>query len=280
MFDSIRNGSVLASLLAAAALIGGCNLASLDGWSKRHEELRTLTVEAPTDAGLRVRTANGGVRVERVEAGPVTIEAKLRARSAERLAETKVVAERDNDGALNIHVRWPNDRRRDDEGCSLTVQAPDAAFVRAATGNGPIVLTGFSGPATARTSNGQVTIRDHDGPVNVDTSNGAVTLTEIGGEATARTSNGAIATALKPNNPGPVSLETSNGRIRLKVGEAFTGRLTLRTSNGGITLAPPRYADVVEVEDDRAVLLFASATETTSRVKTSNGSIHLETVED
>lgn len=285
MVQSMRMCAVVwASAAGLVSLSSGCNVALPGRPVEMHEETRTLATGARADSPLRVATDNGSVRIERAGTEQVTIKARLKARSAERLADAAILAERDRNatiergGALEIGVRWPDGRRFDNEGCDFTVLTPGESSVDVETSNGAVVLEGVSGPATVRTSNGAVTVRDHDGSVDVETSNGTVTLTKIAGAVRSRSSNGSMTATLDADNAGPVSLETSNGQVFLSVGEAFVGRLTLSTSNGALNLKPPAHAERVDVKKNRVVLIFNSE-KPASRVETSNGSIHLETAD-
>jgi DUF4097 and DUF4098 domain-containing protein YvlB len=223
---------------------------------------------------LAVETENGAIRVAAGGEGTeVTVVARLRAYTEERLAATRVVAERVEDDTLAVRVEWPEGGREDNEGCSFDITLPDVRGVRLKTSNGTLSLAGATGSAGLETSNGGVTVRGHDGDVDITTSNGAVTAEGLTGAAAIGTSNGSIKLGLAPAGAGPVSLRTSNGAVRLDVGSAFAGELSIETSNGSIRV--PRGGPGVEVRqhDDGSAKLSFGARGKPSRIRTSNGSV-------
>lgn len=274
-----------AAMVAGAMLLAGCG-----GWNEA-KFTRTDTLSQPhvAMAGLDVEVANGSVSLTRAAGDAVTIEAVIRATTQERLDATHVVVTRESDQTLSIRVDWPEGGRKGSEGCSVTVQVPDAGAVSLVssngrldvegvgteldlrTSNGRVEAIGVPGPVNARTSNGRVVVHDVRGGVTIVTSNGQVEVKGIGGAVDISTSNGNVDVQLADGNTGPMSVDTSNGSVSVWVGAGFAGELKLDTSNGGVRV-PSTGATVVRTDKTSATLRYAEGSER-SRVHTSNGTI-------
>lgn len=241
-------------------------------------------------SGLNVQTKNGSVTITR-GGDEVNILATVRARTDERLAQTQVVVERDSDGLLRIYLKWPDDKRKGNEGCSFEITVPSASGVTVETANGSIKIEDMAGDANLETSNGRIEVRGHDGRVEVHTSNGRLILIQITGDVVARTSNGrieaqqingvldartsnrAIHAQLAPAAAGPVQLHTSNGSIRLEIGLAFGGQMAFKTSHGSISIPDAGDASYVKSTGRNEADLQFDRQGERSRVTTSNGNI-------
>lgn len=283
---SSRTRRCAAALLALCAL-AGCATLPL----QEDERIVRLTHEA--QAGLEVTTANGPIEVRRTTRDDVLIEARIRAAGSERLAGTRLVTSRGEDGTLSVSFDWADGRRRNNESGSIRIELPEASGITARTSNGRILIEGLAGSADLRNSNGRITVLDHDGPVsarssngrailsaitgNVDvtTSNGRIEAHGISGAASLRTSNGSITLELTEAARGPVDIQSSNGGISLTVGQSFAGELALRTSRGRVQVdAGDTDLRLRSLERNRAILAFPGEGEP-SRVRTSNGNIRL-----
>jgi len=280
-----RKPLALAALaLVAAAMLTGCS-------SARFRETRVIVLpDAPADANIDVRTANGAVDISTApDETQTTIVAQLRATTRERLEEAQVNAGYDG-GVLLVRVEWPDGRRRSNEGASFDIEAPGARDVTVDTGNGRIEVAGATGAADLRTSNGRVVVRRHQGPiyaatsngrinldgelteVDVDTSNGGVQIVGAAGPVRVHTSNGGVGVELTDDNPGPVQVRSSNGGIRLGLGPAFVGRLLLDTSNGRVRLEDAPPARISSISRSAADLRFGEGG-AESVADTSNGNV-------
>ncbi len=278
-------------LTAAAALLaiaGGCSFGDA-----RFKEVRVVSVDHVADNPLVVETANGAVKAQATDGDVVTIIAELKARTAERLAATQVIAQRDSNGALVVSVAWPDGVREGNEGCAFEITIPDVSDVVIKTSNGSIGLEELSGEATLNTTNGGIRVRRHDGPVyadtsngrismeNVagpviaDTSNGSVTLRGVGGPIEADSSNGRIEISLGDGGAGPVEARTSNGGISLSFGESFAGQVEIGTSNGSINVDRASGVKLLSLSRHRAVIEVGDGGPR-STLKTSNGSVRVE----
>src|SRR5437868_6308932 len=103
------------------------------------KETRHMTLVHQPGAALKVTSGNGAVTVKRGSVTDVQIDAEIRCTSEERLAQTKIVAER-VDGKLNIEVAWPGGRAMNNEGCRFDITVPDARGVQVSTSNGSIAV--------------------------------------------------------------------------------------------------------------------------------------------
>lgn len=267
-----RFGAVMAGALALAG--SGC---VFNG--RVVEEVRSAPVSATAMvSGLDISTRNGSVAIGRAEGEEILITATLRARTHERLADMKVVAEQNEAGVLVIRPEPPDGRWFGNEGCSIEVSAPAAATasgVTVKTGNGRITVTGVRGPADLRTSNGRIVVSEAEGEVRADTSNGRIEITDADGPVTADTSNGPVIVRLSPSARGPVMIDTSNGSVTLEVGNDFGGTVSARTSNGSIDLPERLRAD----RRGRRSAEIAMGSGPRSVISTSNGSIRVRMLE-
>lgn len=281
---AITRAAVLGVPVVLAAPLTGC---TVNTGADLETETRTVAVEHRSGP-IDVATENGAVVVRaRPGATEVTINAEVRARTQERLAQTVVVAERTGEGALRLRVRWPEERRYGNEGVSFDIALPDATGATIDTKNGRIEIVGLSGEARLTTSNGRIMVEDHRGSVFATTSNGRIEVEGVQGSATlrttngrvvaedvrggieARTSNGAVDIRLHPGNPGPVKASTSNGAISFKAGRGLAATLDLSTSNGKIVVR--KGGETMEFKKTARVEINGGGP--TGTLSTSNGSI-------
>jgi hypothetical protein len=287
----VQRTLTLGVLAAAAAFLPGCIIVA-NGYSNSAQYSETRTVRVPVNAGtgLDVRTRNGNVEVHAGAGSEAVVVATVRARTQQRLDETKVVADAAG-GTLNVRVEWPDGRPQSGEGCSFKIDAPAPNGVHVDTSNGKIALHDTSGLAALDTSNGSIRvinhagevqadssnggidIRDASGPVEAITSNGRIELMNVGGRAVAHTSNGSITAHLAESSTGPVQLRSSNGSIDLALGAAFTGELKVSTSNGNVRLNSP--ATVTNMVSGRSATLQFGSGGAASSVMTSNASVSI-----
>lgn len=263
-------GVALTATLAGAAFSGGCVLNFAV-----EEETRTSSIPHIAASALVVDTANGAITVSTsADAKEVTIVAKLRAQTKERLAATKVLAERKDDKALSVYVKWPDDKRLSYEGCAFEIVLPDAASVRLTSSNGAVSAKGINGVVYAESSNGAITVERAGGEVTAKTSNGSVTVSDAPAKVLADSSNGAIRVSMTPDAKGPVKLDTSNGAITLSFGPAFSGSIEADTSNGKVTITGVDPARVKQHKKSEATVSLGDGDK--SVLDTSNGSITIE----
>lgn len=274
---------VAAMVASAGLLVSGCGMQQA-----RFTRTDTLSQPHQSGAALDVQVANGSIEVSR-GGEAVSIEAKIRAMTQERLDATHMVATRESDGTLNIRIDWPDGGRKGNEGCSLAIELPDAAEIELVTSNGSVTVDGVgtgatlrtsngairvarvSGKVEARTSNGRVEISDVSGKVHAESSNGAIELARIGGAVDATTSNGDVKVGLNDECAGPLAVHTSNGSVRVEVGTGFRGALSVGTSNGRVHAQELSDAELVNVGKTSATVRFSG--EGSSRISTSNGSV-------
>lgn len=240
------------------------------------KETRTILLDHVSGKAVSVKSANGSVTIKKSADSNVTITARVRAQSDARLKSTEILTTRGDNGTLDIRVKWPDERRKNNEGVSFEIALPDANGITVETSNGSIALSDMSGAAKLESSNGSVTVLGHDGSVHADTSNGAITLTGITGKVNADTSNGSINAALSNENAGPVRLDTSNASVTLAVGAGFGGTLSADTSNGRVTVEETALqTQSVKLNKASARVDFKKTGEK-SVIDTSNGSVSIK----
>ncbi len=300
----LRRGAIVlasAGLLLAAGASAGCSVNAYGdqggwGWGDNTvKETRVMTVAAVAGKPINVKSKNGGVSIKATERADVMITAKLQAKTKERLATVKVVAERAADGTLTVRPEWPEGESAwgwskgvQGDGCTLEIEVPDAVGVVVDTSNGGIHISGLSGAAVLDTSNGGVNVKEHAGDLTIDTSNGGVSVEGIDGAlkistsnagvdvkdvlgaVAIDTSNGGVDVELAAANAGPVVISSSNGGVDLTVGPAFKGTLVLDTSNASVSV-PSDLGKVVSKSKTSAKIEVGDGPK--SVVDTSNGSV-------
>ncbi len=302
----------LTTIVALMLCVSACGFSN-----NQHRASRTDELTAPhvADQPVVVNTRNGSVDVVTdVSLGQVEVIAKLtcvgdtQEQAEQRLANSRVVVERDAEQALRISGEFDGAPRGGD-GISVTVRVPNLDGVDVQTSNGSVTLVELAGRADVQTSNGKIRIEshtgeaklvtsngsikvtDHAGAVDVHTSNGSVTadavagafkgkssngkgtLSGITGPVTFHTSNGGVTVDLPATNPGPIVVESSNGSITATIREAFTGELDITTSNGWITFEDHKgRATVKNHEKNRFNVAFGDG-EGRSKLHTSNAGV-------
>ncbi len=235
----MRATTALVLTISAAAYIVGCSSSSSFIWDEKASETRTMTADHVADGSLYIDTRNGFVEViadSNVDA--VMIETTVIAAdtseidAAKRLAETKIIVERDTARQLTIRPVWPTNPRGG-EGASFNVRVPDAKSITIDSSNGGARVHGFTGRLVIDTSNGPVEVLNHNGEVIIDTSNGPIEVRGNKGRVFADTSNGRI---LILDQHGPVEADTSNGPVEIVLADDVNGPLIVDTSNGPITV--------------------------------------------
>lgn len=264
-----RTNAVLITALAGLAVFGtGC----VESWQQaRFERDVELVFLVPSGSGVSARSANGAITLTEASRDDVLVRAHIKAVSQERADAVQIVGAGEGSW-LEIRTIWPEVRQAS-EGVSFVIDAPGGRAVRADTGNGAVIVTGFAGGAEVDTSNGAVRVESHDGPISAETSNGRITILGATGAVDAETSNGAVQVELAPTGTGPVRIDTSNGGVTLVVGPGFVGRIDADTSNGSVgvdggvqSVSGSRKHKVVQVGESDAE----------SRIDTSNGSVNIQ----
>lgn len=284
--------SQLALCLLVPTLLVASTSCSTTSSPARFRETRTLTVEHVSGSAIKVNTENGAISVKAADRGDVEIVADLRMTSQERLDAVEVLASRDSADRLTVEVGWPEDRKKNNEGCSFRITVPDANGVELKTANGPVDIAGLSGKADLHTSNGPIEVKNHNGNLLCRTSNGTIKVASSSGEidtstsngridirdateaVRARTSNGSVHVSFAEEAPGPLNAHSSNGAITLELGRAFEGELEVRNSNGSLDVGNLPDASILSAGKHHMLLKFGDS-DNQSRAVTSNGSIHV-----
>ena len=289
---SVRSIAAAAAVLLGSLALLGCGITQQARFKRTDTIVKTHVPAAP----VHVDVANGSIEVKAGEADEVRITAEIKAVTQERLDQTTLVVTRAPDQTLDVSVAWPDGKRRNNEGCSVTITMPDASTIALETSNGRLTVTGVGtdlnlqtsngrliashipGNIYGRTSNGRVIFDDIGGEINVDTSNGKLILTDIAGPVRADTSNGSVQIRLTDSATGPIDVDTSNGSATIAVGPGFQGQLQLSTSNGRIKVDEQTDAKSMTINKSSARIDFGG--NNSSRVHTSNGSITVTALEE
>lgn len=288
----VLRGAIAGAGLISTTALGGCVIAQDANLERKTV---SLDIEHVSGSAVDIESQNGAVTVKaNDDASSVSVSAEIRAKTVERLEATKIVASRNESGALVLRVEWPDNKREGSEGVSFDVTLPDAHGVTINTGNGRIDIENLSGearldtsngrimagnhdgPVFASTSNGRIEVDDIDGPVRLRTSNGRVIASDINGAVDIVTSNGAIEIEIEDGVQGPSTASTSNGSITLGIGSSLKGTLDLHTSNGQIVVK--REGQTSTFKGKAQVVLNGGGPTTT--LSTSNGRITVEVDSD
>ena len=254
---------------------------------------KTLTVEVAhaDNTPLKASTENGSIEIVRGTGAVVEITAEIRARTQQRLDATGLRAERAAGGELRVWLQWPEGKRENNEGASLTIRLPNAAAVTAETSNGKVTIEGVGAQANVITSNAAVQVAQIPGPVDIRTSNGSVEIDTISGDARVKTSNarilargvkgkadlttsnGSVELSVDDSAAAPFSVSTSNASVRVDLAAGFNGEVSASTSNGSIRFSDPRGEE--KTSKGSQTRTFGAGGEK-SRVSTSNGSVTVQ----
>jgi hypothetical protein len=262
---------LLLTFLSAAV---GCALVA----SPLEHGQKTINVAHVSGKPLDVQTSNGAIVVTRSDRPDVEIVAEIAATTPERLAAAKILAARNDGGALVVRCDWPDGQPLDAEGCSFTVNLPDATDLTLLTDNGNLQATDFAGSAKLQTTNGKITVDRQAGDVDANTQNGQIKISEAGGAVKAGTTNGAIDIALSAASTGPVEASGVNAVINLAIGPAFTGQLSLSTVNGSVQVDSSVKARSESTGMNELQLSFAEAG-VKSTASTVNGAVNVRMLE-
>lgn len=279
-----------ASLLISIALTLSLTACRTGQNRPLHTKTNTLTVAHVTGSALAVELNNGSITARAQDRQDIEIIGVLRMQSQERLEAVSIVTSRDESDRLTVKVAWPENRRLNNEGCSINLAIPDADGIDFQSSNGRIEISGLSGEARLRTSNGRIIVDEHHGDLHAHTSNGRIRIQGTAGvidaqssngrievvdaqhSVTARTSNGSMDISFAEAATGPVEARSSNGSISLTLGSGFQGALKANTSNG--RLDPGNFPEATTVSSGKHhVQLQFGDSDNTSKVSTSNGPI-------
>ena len=228
-----------------ALLIIALAVPALAAAQERDREF-TFRERVPSGAWLRIHTVHGDIRVTEGSGDRAEV---IGRKDGEDAADLRITSTRDGDNvticaifeggqcdADGIHSSrsW---RHNSEASADFEVRLPRGVKIRAASGNGDVLVSGATAEVEARSGNGEVSVASTGGPVSAASGNGDVDVTEAGGEVTARSGNGDVTVT---TTRGPVSAYTGNGRIDARMSSlSGTSDMSFRTGNGDITVMLP-----------------------------------------
>ncbi len=262
-------------------LLGGCIIIcdSCD-MTPPHKAERTVTVsgDMATDKMLSAQTNNGNIKVQGQESAGCEVTAHITARGnteqeAQEIADGVEVALVPSEQGLKIDIKKPESELSKHIDVSLDIKMPGQNRLDLITSNGNINIGDISRGITLHTSNGNVTLNHTAGPIAAYTSNGNVDCRDVGKDFQARTSNGNVNVIFSESAEGAsrIDIETSNGSIRVTPPKSFSATVDATTSNGKITSGITIQGSVSKNSLHGTV----GSGEGTCRLRTSNGSIHI-----
>lgn len=271
-------------------------LAFLVGIRVKFEEPLDWRLDGAGVSTIRAQTDNGTVVLRGTDQDEVTVRAwkKVRAPSQEAARafarQVQIHVEREGE-----EIRVCREHPRPPLGTSVSVRyeisAPRRVGANLCTANGSVRIREVDGPVEARTSNGSVELEGGTGDVRLHTSNGSVTVRDAAGRVGVETSNGKIRASLDTVEEGtfttsngsievevrggnaPITAKASNGSVRLALPPHFAGQLDARATHGHVHSELPLA--VTESSRHRLVGELGAGGEATVKLRTLNGSIHL-----
>jgi DUF4097 and DUF4098 domain-containing protein YvlB len=266
--------------LATTTALAGCASFSFNSIVSSVQRSQTVA-----DAkSLTVESRNGSITlVKDASATQMTVSAKIRCSGAtkeeadKRAEESKLVVDRQADGAVRVTVSYPpranGAANGSNDGATIEIRAASLTGINLATSNGSIKADGFDGDLKARSSNGAIKIAGHNGSVQVDTSNGSIDALQVAGPVDLETSNGSIDAELAEGSSQSVNAKSSNGSVKLTLPGSWNGAMNAKTSNGRVTVKAPegRATNVSTARSEGSATIGNGNAEAT--VRTSNGSV-------
>ncbi|XZE55137.1 DUF4097 family beta strand repeat-containing protein [Planctomycetaceae bacterium SH139] len=232
---------------------------------------------APVPTGqLIVEGRNGSIKLRSGAVEELQFEAVIEVKgSTQEEAQANLdqisIEQREEDGNLVVSVEG---LRQVSGSVSFVIVVPKATPVQLGTSNGGIEVTDLQANMRLRSSNGKIVVQRAEGDVNVETSNGAIDVESVVPITVwASTSNGSV--TFKGGLVGDDNrLESSNGSLKLTLWGPQT-KLSAKTSNGQVTINGEKQGKSVTTTVGEGDLMPAAI-----NLKTSNGKIIIETIED
>jgi DUF4097 and DUF4098 domain-containing protein YvlB len=271
-------------------------LASLFGAGAQYSEEGDWTLDGADVSLVKAETDNGSITFRGSDQNEVTVHAwkKVRAPSeaaAEEFAQQIQIHVERQGSEIHIYKEHPRPPIGVSVGVRYEISGPSTVGANLRTSNGAIEIHAIDGEVEVVTSNGGIELQGGTGKVNLRTSNGAIKVRDAMGHVHAETSNGKIDASLGQLEEGvfatsngaihievregnaPVTAKTSNGAIHVTLPADFSGQLDARTTNGRVHSELP--VSVTEGGKTRLVGQMGEGGETTVKLRTLNGSIHL-----
>jgi Toastrack DUF4097 len=279
-------------VLGAAA----CGFVSLNRYSA--QQVVSKSFQTPTPPQIAVKTFNGSIDIVTTTQGSVKAKVTKRADgNSQEEAEANLQAievEMVQEGnTIQVTARQTEEQMRSNRGVSVELEVPDGSIldlsssngkissigltgsVRAHTSNGGIEVKGSTGTLELHTNNGGIQVEGGKGNLDLETSNGKIQLKTAGSVVSARTSNGGIQFEGKLG-AGTHTFNTSNGAIVLKLPSHSQFRVDADTSNGKVQSDFPVTIEDGPLEKTRLDGQVGENTDTTIKLRTSNGSIRIQ----
>lgn len=250
-----RRSFLPVAVLPLIAWAGCIDVSGADsGKFQQHEEKR-FTVQGKPEVVLS--TFDGSIEIRSWDNPDVSVTIEKRAATQAQAAALEVESTQ-NGNRVTVEVKhsrnvwsWfgPGSAR-------LIVSVPQAADVRATSGDGAISLDRVNGTLSLRSGDGRIQATNSSGRVSVATGDGSIDLNGVDGaiEATtgdgrvriagklsgvhARSGDGSIAIQAQPGSSAEADwdITSGDGAITLQIPDGFNAELDARTGDGGIHL--------------------------------------------
>jgi hypothetical protein len=207
---------------------------------------------------LVLSTFDGSIEVRAWDRPEVSVVIEKRAPNESMASSIEVISQQDGDRiAVEVKHHGPWGWAWFGPGsASLIVSVPQAADVRASSGDGAITLEHVSGTIALRSGDGRIRASGASGRVSAATGDGSIDLDGIDGAVEATTGDGRVRvegklSAVKARSgDGSMTIQASpgsapqsdweitsgDGSVTLRLPDGFNANLDARTGDGGIRL--------------------------------------------
>ncbi len=250
-----RRALLLPGLLLCVPL-AGCIVAGADsGWVTQRDEKR-FNVEGTPEVVLT--TFDGSIEIQSWDRPEVMVVVEKHAADTAAAAAIEVQSSQDGN-RVTVEVKHP--RGHDwswfgPRSARLVVSVPQAANVRASSGDGAIRVSHVNGTITLRSGDGRIQASNSSGSVSASTGDGGIDLDGVDGavEATtgdgrvrvsgkltavrARSGDGSIAIEARPGSATEADWDISSGdgAVTLQIPDDFNADLEAHTGDGSVHL--------------------------------------------
>jgi hypothetical protein len=242
--------------LSLCVPLAGCIVAGADsGWVTQRDEKR-FSVEGTPEVVLT--TFDGSIEIQSWDRPEVMVVVEKHAADAAAAAAMEVQSSQDGN-RVTVEVKRSRTHSWGWFGswsARLVVSVPQAANVRASSGDGAIRVSGVNGTIALRSGDGRIQASNSSGSVSASTGDGGIELDGVDGavEATtgdgrvrvsgkltavhARSGDGSIAVEARPGSATEADwdITSGDGAVTLQIPDDFNADLEAHTGDGRVHL--------------------------------------------
>jgi hypothetical protein len=236
--------------------LAGCLVAGADsGWVTQSDEKRFPVQGTPK---VVLATFDGSIEIQSWNRREVMVTIEKHAASTAAAAAIEVQSSQDGN-RVNVEVKRPGAHSWDWFGSGsarLVVLVPEAANVRASSGDGAIRVARVNGTIALRSGDGRIQASNSAGSVSASTGDGGIDLdgvdgaveaitgdgrVRVSGKITAiraRSGDGSIAIEARPGSATEAdwNISSGDGAVTLQIPDDFNAELDAHTGDGSVHL--------------------------------------------